>query len=87
MNFKAIFLISILISSFLAISCDNAASINTHARTQGNDGNGFIVYYFTDGMEYDQYIDKDGYKSFPLNGVKEIAFRSNGRHECYNANI
>jgi len=90
MNFKTIFLIGILISSFLAISCDSAACLNVRSRPQGNCGDGII-----------QLIDnnEDIYAEIPIKygsdiqgikldyRVKRIAFKSVGRGERFNADI
>lgn len=91
MKFKAIFLIIILISSFLAISFDSAANLNVRSRPQGNCGDGIIQIINTNEDIIEEVPIKHG---ADLNGkiklnesIKRIMFKSVGRHECYNANM
>jgi len=91
MKFKAIFLIGILISSFLAISCDSAAYLNVRSRPQGNCGDGIIQIIDT----WDRVIEEVPIKKgsdlqgkIKLNeSIKRIAFHSPGRGNRFNANI
>ncbi|GAA5818202.1 MAG: hypothetical protein CfClM3_0257 [Methanobrevibacter sp. CfCl-M3] len=83
MNYKAIFLISILIISSIGYSCANTITVT--ARSQDNDGDGIIKLTHLNNTESHINIKKGETITTNIDGVKDIRFHSVKRHNCYDA--